>query len=510
MLMSESGRQAAGAGASMQPMESLPAPMLAAFAAARRARDPRFDGRFFVAVTSTGIYCRPVCPAPTALERNVRYFQHAAAAVVAGFRPCLRCRPELSPALAPCDGGDRVVEMALQRIRQGALEQGDVAGLCEGLGVGERQLRRLFAARVGAGPLDVHLNQCVLLAKQLLTETALPVTEVALASGFGSLRRFNTAFQQRAGMSPSALRRQRHPAVEDGLVLQLGYRPPHDFSGLLAFLRRREISGVERIDDSCYRRVLPGRARSGWLAVRALPGRHALEVRLALPDPERLPSILRRLRRLFDLDADPLAIDAVLDADPLLRGLGQRFPGQRLPGAFDGFEAMVRAVLGQQVSVAAASTLMNRVVERFGEPLPAAEGFCRRFPTPAAIAEGDFEGIGLTGARVACLRGLARAVAQGVLADEPGRVDPAAWRRTALALPGIGPWTADYMAMRVLHDPDAFPAGDLVLRQQLGDGSVLSERACAARAEPWRPWRAYALMRLWRKAAESTPARRKP
>jgi AraC family transcriptional regulator of adaptative response / DNA-3-methyladenine glycosylase II len=483
-------------------MEPLPAAAITAFSAARRARDARFDGRFFVAVTSTGIYCRPVCPATTALERNVRYFRYAAGAAAAGFRPCLRCRPELAPGEAPCDGGDRLVETALRRIRQGALESGDVSSLCAGLGVGERQLRRLFAVRVGASPLDIHLNQCVLLAKQLLTETSLPVTEVALASGFGSLRRFNTAFQQRVGLSPSALRRRRPGQRDDGLVLQLGYRPPYDFSGLLGFLRRREISGVEQVGDQHYRRVLPGPMRAGWLEVRAIPGRHALQVRLELPQPERLPGILRRLRRLFDLDADPLAITEVLDADPLLAALGARFPGQRLPGAFDGFEAMVRAVLGQQVSVAAASTLMNRVVQRFGAPLDAVACFERRFPTAQALAEGDYEGIGLTGARARCLRGLAQAVVDGQLPDEPGTLDPAAWRRAALALPGIGPWTADYMAMRVLHDPDAFPAGDLVLRQQLGAGAPLSERDCEARSQPWRPWRAYALMRLWRAAAE--------
>lgn len=491
-------------------MDSLPPSTIAAFTAARRARGARFDGRFFVAVTSTGIYCRPVCPAPTAHQRNVRYFLHAAAAAACGFRPCLRCRPELAPGAAPCDGGDRVVEQALRRIRQGALEQGDVAQLALGLGVGERQLRRLFAARVGAAPLDVHINQCVLLAKQLLTETGMPITDVALASGFGSLRRFNAAFKQRVGLCPGALRGQQRGLRDDGLVLQLGYRPPYDFEGLLAFLRRREISGVERIGQADYQRVLPGRRATGRLEVRAVPGRHALQVRLDLPDADQLPAILRRLRRLFDLDADPLAVDGVLDADPLLHGLGQRFPGQRLPGAFDGFEAMVRAVLGQQVSVAAASTLMNRVVQRFGAALPCGGGDRRCFPTPQALAEGDFQGIGLTGARVRCLRALAQAVGGGALADEPGGVDPAAWRRSALSLPGIGPWTAEYMSMRVLHDPDAFPAGDLVLRQQLGGPVPLSERACAERAEPWRPWRAYALMRLWRSASEPSSARRKP
>ncbi|MCK7593195.1 AlkA N-terminal domain-containing protein [Pseudomarimonas salicorniae] len=487
-------------------MDAFPDSTLALFSRARQARDARFDGRFFVAVTSTGIYCRPVCPAPPAHERNVRYFLHAAGAAAAGFRPCLRCRPELAPGSAPCDSGDRTVEAALVRIRQGALETGDVGSLAAGLGVGERQLRRLLVERVGAGPLDLHLNQCVLLAKQLLTESALPVTEVALASGFRSLRRFNSAFRQRVGMTPSALRAGR--PVRDGgaLTLQLGYRPPYDWDGILAFLRRREIAGVERISESAYLRVLPGSGRGGWLEVTRLPGRHALQVRLELPELTALPGVLRRLRRLFDLDADPLAIDSVLDRDPLLAALGARFPGQRLPGAFAGFESMVRAVLGQQVSVAAASTLMNRVVERYGQPVPEVQGFRRAFPTPAALAGASFEGIGVTSARAECLRGLSRAVADGCLADEPGRADPVEWRRAALALRGIGPWTADYMMMRVLHDPDAYPAGDLVLRQQLGSGRPLAERACEARSQPWRPWRAYALMRLWRAASEPPSA----
>ena len=480
----------------------------AAFSRARLARDARFDGRFFVAVTSTGVYCRPVCPAPAAREQNVRYFLHAAAASVAGFRPCLRCRPELAPGQAPCDSGERVVDAALQAIRLGALENAGVDALAAGQGMGPRQLRRLFAARVGAAPLDVHLNQCVLLAKQLLTETSLPVTEVALASGFASLRRFNAAFRQRVGMTPSALRARRGQRVDSGLCLQLAYRPPYDFAGLLAFLHRREIAGVERIDGQRYLRVLPGARRNGWLEVSAVPGRNALQVRLDLPEPGMLPAVIRRLRRVFDLDADPLSIDAVLETDPLLAGLGRDYPGQRLPGAFDGWEAMVRAVLGQQVSVAAASTLLNRVVQRYGSEIAPTRGFSRRFPTPQVLASADFTDIGLTAARAACLRGLARAVAEGRLSSEPGAMDGRRWREIALSLPGIGPWTSEYMAMRVLHDPDAWPAGDLVLRQQLGGERPLSERDCARRGDAWRPWRAYALMRLWRAAAERSRPRR--
>lgn len=471
-----------------------------AYAAARRSRDARFDGRFFVAVTTTGIYCRPVCPAPTAQERNVRYFEHAAAAAAAGFRPCLRCRPELAPGAAPCDSGDRLFDIALRRVGDGALAEGSLAELAASLGVTDRHLRRLFVQRLGVAPLQVHLNRCILLAKQLLTETRLPITDVALASGFASLRRFNQAFRDAVGMSPSALRRHRAEAPGERLTLRLGYRPPYDFAAVLDFLRVRCIAGVEQVGAAHYERVLGPAERPGWLRISDDPTRHALRLELDLPDLRQLPSLLRRLRRQFDLDADPLAVAAVLGADPRLAGALQRWPGIRVPGAFDGWEAAVRAVLGQQVSVAAASTLVRRVVERFGTPLPGRDDGARLFPSPAALRTAELDGIGLTRARIDCLRRLAAAVDDGRLPLEAVELSFDDWLARAVALPGIGPWTAHYMALRVLHHPDAFPAGDLVLRKQLGEGRVASGREAEAVSQAWRPWRAYALMLLWRGA----------
>jgi AraC family transcriptional regulator, regulatory protein of adaptative response / DNA-3-methyladenine glycosylase II len=482
-------------------MSRLPAPTVAAYAAARRSRDARFDGRFFIGVTSTGIYCRPVCPAPTAHERNVRYFEHAASAAAAGFRPCLRCRPELAPGAAPCDSGDRLFDLALRRVGDGALAESSLAALAASLGVTDRHLRRLFVQRLGVAPLQVHLNRCVLLAKQLLSETRLPITDVALASGFASLRRFNQAFRDATGMNPSTLRR-RHAEAAPGerLQLRLGYRPPYDFAAVLDFLRARCIAGVERIGSDHYERVLGPAERPGWLRISDEPARHALRLELALPDLRQLPALLRRLRRQFDLDADPLAVAAVLGADPRLAPALQRWPGQRVPGAFDGWEAAVRAVLGQQVSVAAATTLMRRVVERFGTPLDGVAGFERLFPTAAALRRGDLGGIGLTQARIDCLRHLAAAVDDGRLPLEQVDLPLADWLARALALPGIGPWTAQYMALRVLHHPDAFPAGDLILRKRLGGERPASEREAEQRSAAWRPWRAYAVMLLWRDA----------
>lgn len=485
---------------------SLSPPTLAAYAAARRSRDARFDGRFFIAVTSTGIYCRPVCPAPTAHERNVRYYEHAASAAAAGFRPCLRCRPELAPGAAPCDSGDRLFDLALKRVGDGVLAEQSLAELAVSLGVSDRHLRRLFVQRLGVAPLQVHLTRCILLAKQLLTETRLPITDVALASGFASLRRFNQAFREATGMNPTALRRgSAEPVAGERLLLRLGYRPPYDFAHVLDFLRVRTIAGVERVGEAHYERVLGPAEQPGWLRISDDAARHALRLELDLPDLRQLPGLLRRVRRLFDLDADPLAVASVLGADPRLASAMTRWPGQRVPGAFDGWEAAVRAVLGQQVSVAAATTLMRRVVERFGVPLSGTHGFERLFPPPAALRRGDFDGIGLTQARIDCLRHLAAAVDDGRLPMESVDLSLQEWLARAVALPGIGPWTAHYMALRVLHHPDAFPAGDLILRKRLGTGKPASEREAEARSLAWRPWRAYAVMLLWRDTSAPEP-----
>ncbi|MEN1941077.1 AlkA N-terminal domain-containing protein [Luteimonas sp. MJ246] len=487
---------------------------------ARRSRDPRFDGLFFTGVHSTRIYCRPVCPAPYA--KRVTYYPSAAAAEAAGFRPCLRCRPELSPSDGSWRRGDAAVARALLLIDQGALADAPLSALAERVGMGERQLRRLFVERVGAPPVAVHGTRRLLFAKQLLTETALPVTEVALAAGFGSLRRFNTSFKDAYRMAPRDLRRQPGTARQapgDALVLRLGYRPPCDFSATLAFLRGRALQGVESVGDGHYARVVAGvdGAPHGWLRVSAWPGgEHALRLELHGAQAARLPDIVQRLRRMFDLDADPRMIAATLSVDERLRPLLDARPGLRLPGGWDGFEIAVRAVLGQQVSVAAARTMATRLVQRFGEMLPAPsdDGLGQLFPTPGALAEADLGRIGLTRARAETVRGVARALIDGRVDFHPERtLDEFAARW--VALPGIGPWTAQYIAMRALGHPDAFPAEDLVLQKTLPtDGSRLTAKALGARAEAWRPWRAYAAIHLWKDAMErataappTTPAR---
>ena len=473
---------------------------------ARRSRDPRFDGLFFTGVHSTRIYCRPVCPAPFA--KRVTYFANAAAAEAAGYRPCLRCRPELSPSDGAWRRGDAAVARALKLIDQGALADAPLAALAERVGLGERQLRRVFVERLGAPPVGVHGTRRLLFAKQLLTETALPITDVAMAAGFGSLRRFNASFQDAYRMAPRDLRRQPGAATRGGgdtLALRLGYRPPYDFAAMLAFLRGRALPGVEAVDDTSYARVIAGGdgAPHGWLRVSAWPdGEHALKLEVHAPLASRLLDIVQRLRRMFDLDADPHTIAATLSADPRLQPLLRKRPGLRLPSGWDGFEIAIRAVLGQQVSVAAARTLANRLAQRFGEalPTPFRDGLEHLFPTPAALADADLSTIGLTRARADTVRAVARALLDGRVDFLPERTLEdfvARW----VALPGIGPWTAQYVAMRALGHPDAFPAGDLVLQKAVtGDGTRLTANLLGQRAEAWRPWRAYAVIHLWKEA----------
>lgn len=481
---------------------------------ARLSRDARFDGLFFTAVTSTGIYCRPVCPAPPPRRENVTYYPNAAAAEAAGFRPCLRCRPELSPGDDAWRRGDATVARALKLIDQGLLADEPLATLAQRVGLGERQLRRLFVDRLGAAPLGVHGTRRLLFAKQLLTETALPITEVALAAGFGSLRRFNTSFREAYRMAPRELRRRPRAASDETLTLRLGYRPPYEFGAMLDFLRTRALPGVEVVDADSYARVIspPDEhpdAAPGWLRVSAAgDGEHALQLQVHGIAPARLLPIVARLRRMFDLDADPRVIATTLSADPLLAPLLRGHPGLRLPSGWDGFEIAVRAILGQQVSVAAARTLATRLSQRFGRPLatPCAPGLDHLFPTPAALAEADLSTIGVMRARAETIRGVARALLDGRVDFNPERtLDDFAARW--VALPGIGPWTAQYIAMRALGHPDAFPAEDLVLRRVAAGGdAALTTKALSMRAEAWRPWRAYAVIQLWRKATDDAAA----
>ena len=481
---------------------------------ARLTRDARFDGLFFTAVTSTGIYCRPVCPAPTPHARNVRYYDSAAAAAAAGFRPCLRCRPEAAPGSPLHRAKSELVAGALRLIEQGALDDGSLPELAARVGVGERHLRRLFADELGASPLDVAATRRLLFAKQLLTETALPVARVAEASGYASLRRFNAAFVDTYGKPPRDLRRRSRGRGDDAssnpespipnpdaIELRIPYRAPYDFAHLLAFYARRAIPGVEHVDERAYRRSIVVDGIPGWFEVCAREGDAALALRVHHPASVALGAIASRVKRMFDVDADPRALAQALRGSALLKPLLKRWPGQRLPGAWDGFELAVRAVLGQQVSVVAARTLAARVANTYGTPCAdgAAHGVGMLFPTPATLADAPLEMQGITRARAATIRALAQALLEGRIAF---RVEQplADFERDLVALPGIGAWTAHYVAMRALSQPDAFPAADLILRRAAGEGRTLSTRELEALSQAWRPWRAYAVMLLWRAA----------
>lgn len=501
---------------------------------ARLSRDVRFDGLFFTAVVSTGIYCRPVCPAPVPKRANVRYYANAAAAEEAGFRPCLRCRPELSPLDGRWRKGDSALGRALALVNDGYLDAHSVADLAARVHLGERQLRRLFIQQLGASPLRVATTRRLLFAKQLLTETPLPITDVALASGFASLRRFNAAVLAAWQMPPSRMRRQpvvpaggrhaRSPSVartsappematpgNDVLVLRLHLRPPYDLAGMLDFLRARAIPGLEQVGAQSYLRHIGRPGAPAWFAVSPWPGVEAvLQLRLHGVPVGDLPAVVRNVRRMFDLDADPRSIHAALLQDEGLREQVAACPGQRIPGGWSGFETAVRAVLGQQVSVAAARTLATRLVQGFGAAAARSgeAGMHVGFPGPEQLASADLRAIGLTQARAQTIQTLAQALLEERVDFRPDQ-SLAEFVQRWCALPGIGPWTAHYIAMRALGHPDAFPAGDLVLQKALAPpGERLSATALEARSQAWRPWRAYAVFHLWRQAASAMAARR--
>ena len=474
---------------------------------ALRTRDARFDGRFYTAVRSTGIYCRPVCPARTPKLENCLFVPSAAAAQSLGFRPCLRCRPEAAPGAAVSRGSANTVARALHLIAEGELSPGDLEAFSDRLGVGTRQLRRLFDRHVGASPVQVAQTQRLLFAKKLLSETQLSMTQIAMASGFGSVRRFNAAFADAYARAPSALRAQGSPrsAREPEVLLKLPHTEPYAFDAMLEFLGPRAIRGVEHVEAGQYRRAFNVGTAFGSLEVRADAKAPQLIARIRCTEVAALAIVVARLRRLFDLDADSRSIDALLRRDAALAPRVKQRPGLRVPGAWDAFELAVRAVLGQQVSVAAATTFAARIVERYGQALPEAARMSsdaqdpplRLFPSAAVLAQADFAGIGLTRQRCATLQGLARAVC-----EQPERLSPARSLEDAVRslaeLPGIGAWTAHYIAMRALREPDAFPAADLGLIRALARGEVRpSAREVEARAEAFRPFRAYATMRLW-------------
>lgn len=442
------------------------------------------------------------------------FFPSAAAAQEAGFRPCLRCRPETAPDLAAWRGTSNTVTRALALIELGGLDGSDVETLASRLGVGERQLRRLFRQHLGASPIAVAQTRRILLARQLIDETTLSMTDVALAAGFGSIRRFNETFQRLYRRPPTALRRAgtAMPAPAGAVTVQLRYRPPYDWEAMLAFLAARAIPGVERVTSQTYARAIDLDGTQGVVVVRH-GQRHALDVTVRCAELARLPVIIARLRRVFDLDSEPEAIGAHLAEDPMLAPLVAARPGLRVPGAWDGFELAVRAVLGQQITVRAAVQLAARLVEAHGEPLAkqvgGGDGLTHVFPSPARLAALSPADLPMPGARASALIALASTAAVhpqlvragGAFGDVVARLQ---------RIKGIGPWTAQYIAMRELREPDAFPHGDVALGRALmmleGRPFTVAERL--ARAERWRPWRAYAAQHLW--TAVMPASRRRP
>jgi AraC family transcriptional regulator, regulatory protein of adaptative response / DNA-3-methyladenine glycosylase II len=465
-------------------------------------RDARFDGRLFIAVRTTGIYCRPICPARPPKFENVCFYASAAAAQEAGFRPCLRCRPEISPELAFWRGTSNTVSRALALIEAGGLDEDDVEGLADRLGVGARQLRRLFRQHVGASPIAVAQTRRVLLAKQLIHETTLPMAEVALASGFNSVRRFNETFQQLFGRSPATLRRSRDKARREAgsLSVRLPYRPPYDWDAMFSFLAMRAIPGVERVAANTYCRTIAIGDDCG--SICATPaGKNFVDVMVRFPNMAALPQIIARVRRVFDLAADPDTISAHLALDPVLAPLVKQRPGLRVPGAWDGFELAMRAVFGQQITVTAATKLLGKLVQTHGAVLPSAghgEGLTHLFPSPSRVAAANIAALGMPGARARSASALAQ-----IIADDPAifsrgvSLDDTIARLRAL--PGIGEWTAQYIAMRELREPDAFPAADIGLLRAMTKpgGGRPSPAGLLESAEHWRPWRAYAALHLW-------------
>ena len=474
---------------------------------ALETRDARFDGLLFFGVTSTGVYCRPVCPARTPKFQYCRFFGSAAAAQTAGFRPCLRCRPETAPDLASWHGTSNTVSRALALIADGALDDDDanIAKLSERLGVGERQLRRLFLKHLGAPPIAVAQTRRVLFAKQLIHETRMPMTEVALAAGFKSVRRFNEVFQALFQRPPRTLRRETSASfvrAEVGVMLHLRYRPPYDWDSMLAYLAARAIPGIEVVDNGVYRRTVEIDGRIGSVQVVHLPQKQSLGVTIRFPNVRSLPAIVARVRRLFDIGADIKTIDEHLSRDPYLASLVAQRPGLRAPGGWDGFELAVRAILGQQVSVRAARQLAAKFVARYGKEVPTScachPDLSLVFPTPQTLIGTKSIRLPMPAARQASVTALAEAfVADPNLFRPFGTIDEAIARFRSI--PGVGEWTAQYIALRALGEMDAFPASDVGLLRgaSLIDVAEPTPDRLMDRAELWRPWRAYAAQHLW-------------
>lgn len=458
------------------------------------AKDRRFDGRFYVGVTSTGIYCRCICPARTPKRENRTFWPSAAAAEAAGFRPCLICRPERAPGLAPIDAPARLAAAAYARIEAGALEEHGLEALADGLGVTSRHLRRVMRAQFGASPIEIAQTGRLLAARRLLNETGLSVTEIAFASGFRSLRRFNATMKDRYGAPPTKMRGRKQLPRGESFTVSLSPRGDYAIAPMLEFLGKRALPGVEIGDAKHYARVLKWGGAVGWIDVRLGP--KGLMLTLSENLAPHLRPLVANVRGAFDLDAEMIAVDAHLSTDAELARDAKREPGVRVPGALDGFETAIRAVLGQQVTVAGARTLTSRLVTQFGAALDnAPEGLSRAFPDAASLADAGAAAIAKIGVpmkRAETLYAVAKASADGKLPLARGAI--ASGREALKKIPGIGPWTIEYVALRALGDPDAYPATDIALINALGrKGETL---------EHLKPWRGYAAIRLWRRGAK--------
>lgn len=465
---------------------------------ARLSRDARFDGRFFIGVKTTGVYCRPVCPVKAPRSENVSYFVSAAAAAEAGFRPCLRCRPESAPGTPAWMGTSTTVSRGLRLITDGALDEGNVESMADRLGVSSRHLSRLFVEHLGASPISVAQTRRLHFAKQLIDDTDLTMANVALAAGYNSIRRFNTHFRSVYGRPPSAIRKVRKSSsAQAGFEFYLPYRPPYDWHHLIGFLSKRAIPGVESVDEDSYSRSIEVDGEPGSFCVSRVSDRHALRCRIQLSRPRALMNVVERIKRIFDLLADPVEIQHCLGTDARLGKLARRNPGLRVPGTWDGFELAVRAIIGQQVSVAGARTVAGRLVKNYGGRL---SGFDLEslFPSPQALSRLDTGGLSMPKGRAQAIKDLALGVENGDVSFNSDN-DSAGLRQQLKSIKGIGEWTAQYVAMRALNDPDAFMCSDLVL---LNNASCLFEETLSARqlleySKAWQPWRAYAAMHLW-------------
>ena len=480
------------------------------------SKDPRFDGVFFIAVTSTGIYCRPSCPAITPKRANMRFYRSAAAAQEAGFRACKRCRPDASPGSPEWNIRADAVGRAMRLIADGVVDRDGVEGLARRLGYEQRQVRRLVTAELGAGPLAIARAQRAQTARILVETTALPLSEIAFAAGFASIRQFNATIREVFAVTPTQLREARGRvqktrrllppagAAAPGLIrIRLAYRAPIDGERMLGFLAARAIPGVEEARDGRYLRTIMLPNGPGILSLAPAVG--YVDCELQLEDLRDLTAAVQRCRRLLDLDADPEAVTGYLSADPVLGPLALANPGRRSPGHVDGNELALRAVLGQQVSVAAARRLGARLVAAYGKPLSRPDGpLTHCFPEAETLAAADPAALPMPRSRALALTGLASALASGELVLDPGAERDRA-EAVLLALPGIGPWTASYIRMRALSDPDAFLPTDVGVLDALsrlgaipaGTPRARAAKAAAALAENWRPWRSYAVHHLW-------------